>query len=32
MAEETGRRGVLGGESAAGFETAMVQRLSLLTC
>jgi hypothetical protein len=24
MAEETGRRGVLGGESAAAFDTAMV--------
>jgi len=32
MAEETGRRGVLGGESAAGFDTAMVRPLSLLSC
>jgi hypothetical protein len=28
MAEETGRRGVLGSESTAGFDTAMVQLLS----
>jgi len=32
MAKETGRRGVLGGESAAGFDTAMVRPLSLLSC
>ena len=32
MAEETGIRGVLGGESAAGFDTAMVRPLSLLSC
>jgi hypothetical protein len=32
MAEETGIRGVLGGESAAGFDAAMVRPLSLLSC
>ena len=31
MAEQTGRRGVLCDESAAGFDTAMVQLLSLLS-
>jgi hypothetical protein len=32
VAEETGRRGVLGGEPAAGFDTAMAQLLSLPSC